>query len=348
MAGDTYLYVNPYHHDKTTKHGESNWSWVKLWQEVYGRPVPLCCPCQGGGEGGEKKEKRKQQEDFPHPLRSAVGAHVKLKKAGSGNHRTVPAIIPACSSCNRGGKKFEWNADAILLRSTEREPVFFGKLFLHEKQKGPYWTKVHSVKWTTFEGKKLTGVQGEVTLIIDKKTYTKRVGVPAEVATTRQGNLRRLERYYLGTDIFASSTVKLNNITGNKRGVVGSPNFVSPLKDWYEHEWWWYEDDTGFVYDLLRGANDDKKPIVCVADKVGTEFNKEKVIKMVQRVSVRQKSGLFTLKRSPEGKKMPSVIEQLVHSMRCLAIDHEQSMDDILQFAFQQIRNENETRTLTQ
>ena len=79
MAGD-YYYVEPYHHDNTTKHGESNWSWVKLWQDVYGRPVPLCCPCKEGGEGGEKKKKRSR------------------RKKQEGNPGTVPAIIPAFPS----------------------------------------------------------------------------------------------------------------------------------------------------------------------------------------------------------------------------------------------------------
>ena len=138
MAGDTYYYVKPYHHDKTTKHGESSWSWVKLWQEVYGLPVPLCCPCEGGGEGGE-------EEDFPHPMRDAVGAHVKLKLKLLGapdDAPTVPAIIPACSSCKRGGKMFEWNADAILLRGYNGdEPIFFGKLFLHEEKKRDFLEK---------------------------------------------------------------------------------------------------------------------------------------------------------------------------------------------------------------
>jgi hypothetical protein len=38
-----YVYVEPYHHANTTKHGASNWSWTKLWQAVHGQlPIPLC------------------------------------------------------------------------------------------------------------------------------------------------------------------------------------------------------------------------------------------------------------------------------------------------------------------
>ena len=256
---------------------------------------------------------------------------MKLKKAGPGNQRTVPAIIPACSSCNRGGKKFEWNADAILLTGSRdttagTEPVFFGKLFLHEEKKGkkkigPYWTKVHRVKRTTFEGKKLTGVQGEVTL----KTCKKLVGVPPEIVDTRQRVLRREEHHYLGRDEFKSSTVKWNKITGEER-------VISEDKDWYLHEWWWYEDDTGFVYDLLRGATVDH-PIVSVRNRAKdritkkmTEFSEKEVIDRVQRVHV---------KHAEQALSMPTAIEQIVHSMRCLAIEHGLLdsaiyMDDIL------------------
>ena len=265
---------------------------------------------------------------------------MKLKKSGRGNYKTVPAIIPACSSCNRGGKKFEWNADAILLTGSRdttagTEPIFFGKLFLHEekngkKKIGPYWTKVHRVTRTTFEGKKLiTGVQGEVTL----KTCKKLVGVPPEIVDTRQRVLRREEHHYLGRDEFKSSTVKWNKITGEER-------VVSEDKDWYLHEWWWYEDDTGFVYDLLRGANAyrwhgsslRKKPIVCVADKYGAEFHKKNVIERVQRVVV---------KRSGGGKPMPLVIDQIAYITRCLATEHKQKMADIREkFASLQIEEE--------
>ena len=269
---------------------------------------------------------------------------MKLKKTGQGNHKTVPAIIPACSSCNKKGAKFEWNADAILLTGSRpsagtTEPIFFGKLFLHEGKGGPYWTKVHRVKR---EGKKLTCVQGEFNLITEDSegTRTLRVGVPPPAgpaaATRQQTDLNP----GLVQKEFKDSKVELNNKQLDKK------------KNLIEEGWWYYEDDTGFVYDLLRGANnDEEKPIVCVADKVRKEFNEEKVIDRVQCVYViRQKRGFFTLKKSPDGKKMPSVIEQIVHCMRRLAIDHKQSMDDILQFACQQeqIRNENETRTLTQ
>ena len=37
-----YVYVEPYHHAITTKHGANNWSWTKLWQAVHGQlPNPL-------------------------------------------------------------------------------------------------------------------------------------------------------------------------------------------------------------------------------------------------------------------------------------------------------------------
>ena len=359
MAGD-YYYVEPYHHDNTTKHGESNWSWVKLWQDVYGRPVPLCCPCKEGGEGGEKKKKRsrrKKQEGnhgtvpaiipaFPHPLCNAVGAHVKLKKTGKGNHGTVPAIIPACSSCNRSGKEFKWNADAILLTGSRKngtEPIFFGKLFLHEEKGGVYWTKVHKVmrKGT------LTGVQGETS----KRT---RVGVAPQLPTqdirSRGGNEaheQKLIKYYLNAEEFVKSRLEINKKTGRAR----HPKYVSEnvlkkyvsKKGWFKKEWWYYEDDTGFVYDLLRGAT-DKRPIVCVINRAQgeitkkyTEFSRKEVIDRVQRVHVKHADEDL---RMP----MPTVLDQFVHCMRCLAIEHGQDstiyMDNILKFASLQIEEE--------
>ena len=92
------------------------------------------------------------------------------------------------------------------------------------------------------------------------------------------------------------------------------------------------------MYDLLRGATVDH-PIVSVRNRAQdritkqlTEFNKKDVIDRVQRVNVKHaKLDLF----------MPTVIEQIVHSMRCLAIDHGQDstvyMDNILKFASLQI-----------
>ena len=91
MAGD--YYVEPYHHDNTTKHGESTELGKAMARRIR-TSSPQSCPCKEGGEGGEKKKKRsrrKKQEGnhgtvpviipaFPHPLCNAVGAHVKLKK----------------------------------------------------------------------------------------------------------------------------------------------------------------------------------------------------------------------------------------------------------------------------
>ena len=324
---DTYVYVEPYHHANTTKHGESNWSWVKLWSRVYRRPVPVCCPCREDGE-------------MPHPISSAVGAHVKLKLLDAPDDApTVPAIIPACSSCNRGGRTFKWNADAILLKGSRdtragTEPIFFGKLFLHEEQKGLYWKTVHKVEEVEIDRKKYTRVQGE--------TSKKRVGVPPELRSTTMVSDRRQKEqqsidYYLNAEEFEKSRCEINKQTGKARK---DPDYVSAER-WYEEEWWYYEDDTGFVYDLLRGATVEH-PIVSVGNRAKdritnqlTEFNKKEVIDRVQRVHVQH---------AEQALSMPTVIEQIVHSMRCLAIDHGQDstiyMDNILKFASLQIEEE--------
>ena len=327
----TYVYVEPYHHANTTKHGESNWSWVKLWSRVYRRPVPVCCPCREDGE-------------MPHPISSAVGAHVKLKELDAPDDApTVPAIIPACSSCNRGGRTFKWNADAILLKGwAGTEPIFFGKLFLHEELpiRGLYWETVHNVKKEEIDGKKYTCVQGETS----KKGGKKRVGVPPELRSTTMVSDRRQQSidYYLDAEEFKKSRCEINKQTGRARTDPKKKNYVS-RDDWFKNEWWYYEDDTGFVYDLLRGATVEH-PIVSVRNRAKdritnqlTEFNKKEVIDRVQCVHV---------EHAEQALPMPTVIEQIVHSMRCLAIEHGQDMhstvymDDILKFASLQIEEE--------
>ena len=93
------------------------------------------------------------------------------------------------------------------------------------------------------------------------------------------------------------------------------------------------------MYDLLRGATVER-PIVCVINRAQseitkkyTEFSRKEVIDRVQRVHVKHADKDL---RMP----MPTVLDQIVHCMRCLAIEHGQDMDNILKFASLQIEEE--------
>jgi hypothetical protein len=220
-------------------------------------------------------------------------------------------------------------------------------LFLHEGKGGLFWKKVHNVEKVEIEGKQYTRVQGET----NKRT---RVGVAAQLPTqdtrARSGNEahrheQNLIKYYLDAEEFVNSRLEINKETGRAR----HPKYVSEddldkyvsINGWFEKEWWYYEDDTGFVYDLLCGAT-VKRPIVCVIKRAQgeitnqyTEFSRKEVIDRVQRVHV---------KHADLRMPMPTVLDQFVHCMRCLAIEHGQDstiyMDNILKFASLQIEEE--------
>ena len=278
----TYVYVKPYHHAHTTKHGASNWSWTKLWQKVHGLPIPLCCPCANDPPNG----------DFPHVMNRDVGAHVKLREPE--NEKEIPAIIPACNGCNRKDRALHWNSKAILLR---RDKYFFGKLYLLEQKSGLYWEEVHHVrhhKGFTYVKGKVKGEPlgfGSMTKAAIVKEYAE------DLIDYYKSQDRSEETAETITAEFICNTYTkdaIQNIIGNLYGAgtrfVGvrgpyplrnpNQNFLStefikrsPRNEKFNPDGkltlqtlqgeWEYVDETQFVYDLLRPAEKNNFTLTC-------------------------------------------------------------------------------------
>ena len=329
-APEYYEYVQPYHHERTTKHGARNWSWTLLWERKCGL-VPLCCPCENDSQNG----------DLPHVMTRVVGAHVKLKKREDGDGDPtpeVPAIIPVCSGCNTGNKEFLWNSKAILLRNKEH---FFGKLYLLEQKGGSYWEEVHSVThindYTYVKGRVKTDItipnlskrklikeyQNELQQIYNKNTLQDlkaHLGPNAPRGVARNDIISELGAFKgVGTRFVGK------DITGRPGPSYDLPKSIIDLSDEnsgndVQTNGWKYRDDTKFVYDLLRPPEGENVILTCKHSMGrGNNFTQD-VIDQVPGVEA-----------GPEnGNRMPDIQEQIIHNFLHQVEQHTVEIQDIL------------------